>query len=91
VQGKGDSSLSINFNQHKLIDEVVSEVCKVGDIGCYFCIISNSCQMFSPQTVGFEEDSSLFEPGKEVVILTLELILLRLQLLRILQLIQSFD
>jgi len=28
--------------------------------------------MFSPQTVRFEEDSSLFEPGKEVVILTLE-------------------
>jgi len=51
---------------------MVSEMLQVGDIGCDFCEIPDSCRTFRPQTVGFDKYSCLFKPGEKVIVRALE-------------------
>ncbi len=59
VGSKGNCSCCIDFNQHKLINKMVSKVQKMGDIGCYFCKIANSGQTCGSQAIRFNEDLGL--------------------------------
>jgi len=51
---------------------MVLEILEVGDVSCNFCDVSDGSQMYCPQTIGLEEYSCLFEPGKKVIVLTLK-------------------
>jgi len=66
VWGKVDCKLGIDVDEHELVGDVVSEVGKVREGGSDFRKISNCNWTFNAQTIGFEEDSFLFQPGKKM-------------------------
>ena len=53
---------------HELIDKVVAKVCKMGEIWCNFCEVSNCHWAFDTQAIRFNKDSFPFEPFKKLVL-----------------------
>jgi len=69
---KFDSCISINVDQHKLVNKVLLEIGKISEMWGEFCKISNSNLMFGSQAVRFNKNFGFLKPCKKVVLRAME-------------------
>jgi len=72
VRGKVNNGVGIDINQQELINKMVPEVSKVGEIGHNFYEVADRDWVINPQTISFNKYSFLPKPSKKVVVRTLK-------------------
>jgi len=72
-RSKSDSSFSVDFDKHELVDKMVMEVGEMGERRVKFGEVSDGDWAFNTQAVGFDKHFGLFKPREEMVLITLEL------------------
>jgi len=66
VRGECNGRVRINLDQHQLVGKMIAKIRKMGEIGSEFCEVTDCRRTIETQSIGFDENALLFEPGKKV-------------------------